>query len=220
RRLGRAAEPPCRRAPRAARPHRTDRHHRPRARGRAGPGRARDRRRRRARPHSPRAAHDPRRPAGHRGRAAGPWRPRDPPRPPRQRLLPGGRGHSEPHAAQPRPRRRGATPRRGHHSLIPVSPSRPMLKESPDHLDADLVLKIYDLRREAVMRESRDAINRDYWPRTSEEATGVLRSDHPLNRAWRQTTGYWEMVYSMARHGIIQGDFLVENNTEGLFLFA
>lgn len=95
-----------------------------------------------------------------------------------------------------------------------------MLKESPDHLDADLVLKIYDLRREAVMRESRDAINRDYWPRTSEEATGVLRSDHPLNRAWRQTTGYWEMVYSMARHGIIQGDFLVENNTEGLFLFA
>lgn len=95
-----------------------------------------------------------------------------------------------------------------------------MLKESPDHLDADLVLKIYDLRREAVMRESRDAINRDYWPRTSEEATGVLRADHPLNRAWRQTTGYWEMVYSMARHGIIQGDFLVENNTEGLFLFA
>lgn len=95
-----------------------------------------------------------------------------------------------------------------------------MLKAAPDHLDADLLLKIYDLRRETVMRESRDAINRDYWPRTSEEATGVLRADHPLNRAWRQVTGYWEMVYSMARHGIISGDFLAENNTEGLFLFA
>lgn len=70
------------------------------------------------------------------------------------------------------------------------------------------------------MRESRNAINRDYWPRNSEEAVAVLRQDHPLNRAWRQTTGYWEMVYSMARHGIINPDFLVENNGEGLFLLA
>ncbi len=95
-----------------------------------------------------------------------------------------------------------------------------MLKESPDHLDADLILKIYDLSREEVMRESRNAINRYYWPRNSEEAVAVLRQDHPLNRAWRQTTGYWEMVYSMARHGIINPDFLVENNGEGLFLLA
>jgi hypothetical protein len=95
-----------------------------------------------------------------------------------------------------------------------------MLKEHPDHLDADLILKIYDLRREPVMRESRAAINRDYWPRTAEEAIDVLRSDHPLNRAFRQTTGYWEMVYGMARHGVIHAEFLVENNGEGLFFFA
>jgi len=105
-------------------------------------------------------------------------------------------------------------------SQPPSAPSVPMQKESPDHLDADLVLKIYDLRREAVMRESRDAINRDYWPRTAEEALEVLRLDHPLNRAFRQTSTYWEMVYSMARHGIIHGDFLVENSAEGLLLFA
>lgn len=95
-----------------------------------------------------------------------------------------------------------------------------MLKESPDHFDAELVLKIYDLRREETMRESRNAINRDYWPRSAEEALEVLRPDHPLNRAYRQTTTYWEMVYSMGRHGIIHGDFLAENSGEGLFLFA
>ncbi len=95
-----------------------------------------------------------------------------------------------------------------------------MLKELPDHFDADLLLKIYDLRREEVMRESRNAINRDYWPRNADEALAVLRTDHPLNRAWRQTTGYWEMVYSMARHGVIHADFLAENSGEGLFLFA
>lgn len=95
-----------------------------------------------------------------------------------------------------------------------------MLKESPDHRDADLILRIYDLRRETVMRESRYALNRDFWPRTAEEVLDVLRADHPLNTAWRQTVGYWEMVYSMARHGIVHGEFLVENNGEGLLLFA
>ena len=95
-----------------------------------------------------------------------------------------------------------------------------VLKEAPDHHDADLVLKIYDLRREPVMRESRTAINTKFWPRNAEEAVAVTKNDHPLNLAYRQTTAYWEMVYSMARHGIVHSDFLVENNTEGLFLFA
>ena len=97
---------------------------------------------------------------------------------------------------------------------------RIMLKESPDHHDADLILRIYDLRREPVMRESRYALNRDFWPRTAEEVLDVLRPDHPLNTAWRQAIAYWEMVYSMARHGIVHGEFLVENNAEGLLLFT
>ena len=95
-----------------------------------------------------------------------------------------------------------------------------MLKEAPDHHDADLVLKLYDLRREPVMRESRDAINDKFWPRNAEEAVAITAKDHPLNAAFRQTAAYWEMVYGMARHGIIHPDFLVENNVEGLFLFA
>jgi hypothetical protein len=95
-----------------------------------------------------------------------------------------------------------------------------VLKEAPDHHDADLVLKLYDLRREMVMRESRTAMNANFWPRTADEAVAVTQNDHPLNRAYRQTTGYWEMVYSMARHGIVHPDFLVENNGEGLFLFV
>lgn len=95
-----------------------------------------------------------------------------------------------------------------------------MLKEGPDHRDAELVLKIYDLRREPVMRESRSAINSKYWPKNAEEAVAITKADHPLNPAFRQTSGYWEMVYGMAKHGIIHTDFLVDNNGEGLLLFA
>jgi hypothetical protein len=95
-----------------------------------------------------------------------------------------------------------------------------VLKEAPDHHDADLILRLYDLRREAVMRESRNAINAKFWPRNAEEAVAVTATEHPLNIAYRQTAGYWEMVYGIARHGIVPADFLVENNGEGLFLFA
>jgi hypothetical protein len=95
-----------------------------------------------------------------------------------------------------------------------------VLNDAPDHHDADLVLKIYDLRREPVMRESRNTINAKFWPRNADEALAVTSSDHPLNVAYRQTSGYWEMVYGIAKNGIVPADFLVENNGEGLFLFA
>ncbi|MFY9343091.1 MAG: hypothetical protein WAT39_11410 [Planctomycetota bacterium] len=95
-----------------------------------------------------------------------------------------------------------------------------MSKSAPDHHDAELVLKIYDLRREAVMRESRDAINRDFWPRSEAEAVAITNLEHPLNRAWRQTSTYWEMVYGLCKHGVVHTEFLLENNGEGLLLFA
>ncbi|MCK5944967.1 MAG: hypothetical protein KAI24_23470 [Planctomycetes bacterium] len=95
-----------------------------------------------------------------------------------------------------------------------------MSKHAPDHHDADLVLKLYDLRREAVMRESRDALNADYWPRDADEAVAVLAPDHPLNRAYRQVSTYWEMAYGMAKHGVVNTDYLLENTGEGMLLFA
>ncbi|MEO6595125.1 MAG: hypothetical protein ABIP94_10275 [Planctomycetota bacterium] len=95
-----------------------------------------------------------------------------------------------------------------------------MSKQAPDHHDAELVLQIYDLRREPVMRESRDAINRDFWPKNEAEALAILQPDHPLNRAYRQTGTYWEMVYGMAKHGVVNAEFLLESNGEGLLLFA
>lgn len=93
-------------------------------------------------------------------------------------------------------------------------------KDTPDHHDAELILKLYDLRREAVMREARQALSSQYWPRTAEEAVAPIQRDHPLNTAFRQVAGYWEMVYGMARHGIVHADYLVENSSEGLFLFV
>lgn len=94
-----------------------------------------------------------------------------------------------------------------------------MSKDAPDHHDAELVIKLYDLRRESVMRASRSTIMQ-WFPKTWEDIVAVTQPTHPGNVAWRQVSSYWEMVYGMARHGIVNADYFVENNAEGLFLFA
>lgn len=94
------------------------------------------------------------------------------------------------------------------------------VKDFPDHHDADLVIKLYDLRRESVMRASRAAVNSNYWPKTADEAVAVSAPDHPLSAAFRQVSSYWEMVYGMAKHGVLHPEFMLESNTEGLYLFA
>ncbi len=93
------------------------------------------------------------------------------------------------------------------------------IKERPDHHDAELVLRLYDLRRETVMRASRNAMLQ-FLPRTWEEFSAVLQLTHPNNAAWRQTSSYWEMAYGFAKHGIVNPDFLIESSAEGILLYA
>ena len=93
------------------------------------------------------------------------------------------------------------------------------MKQAPDHHDAKIVLELYELRREAVMRESRKTMLA-FLPRSYEDLLALTVSTHPANAAYRQVASYWEMAYSFARHGVVHPDFLVENGGEGLILYV
>ena len=95
-----------------------------------------------------------------------------------------------------------------------------MSKTTPDWHDADLVLRLYDLRREPVMRASRDAMNARFHPRNYEDFIAITKPDHPDNAAFRQVSTYWEMVYAMARHGVVNAEYFVESNREGMLLYT
>lgn len=95
-----------------------------------------------------------------------------------------------------------------------------LTKEYPDHHDATIILQLYDLRREGVMREARAAVASRFRPQNMEEALGVLKQDHPLNTAVRQVVSYWEMVYGMMKWGILHPDFALESTGEGMVLYA
>jgi hypothetical protein len=90
----------------------------------------------------------------------------------------------------------------------------------PTHHDAELVLRLYDLRREPVMRENRARLLRELWPKSAADMVDVLKSDHQLNVAYRQVTTYWEMAYALCRHGTLNPDLLLASSEEGMFLFA
>ena len=94
-----------------------------------------------------------------------------------------------------------------------------MPKDYPDHHDAELVLKLYELRREPVLREARNAMNA-WFPKSVDDFMKIMKPDHPDNAAFRQVSGYWEMVFGMARHGVIHAEFLIENSGEGLWFYS
>jgi hypothetical protein len=100
---------------------------------------------------------------------------------------------------------------------IPMESTVP--KDYPDHHDADLVLKLYELRREPVMREARKAMS-TWMPRTADDVMAILKPDHPDNASFRQVTGYWDMAFGMARHGVIHAEFLAENSGEGIWFYS
>jgi len=96
-----------------------------------------------------------------------------------------------------------------------------MAADKPDHNDADIVIKLYDLRREAVMRDSRNKIVMEFTPHSYEDFMAVANDwENPLNVAYRQVVTYWEMVYGMAENGIVNAEYLVENAGEGLVIYA
>ncbi|HEX3894180.1 MAG TPA: hypothetical protein VHW46_16520 [Terracidiphilus sp.] len=87
--------------------------------------------------------------------------------------------------------------------------------------DAEIILKLYELRREAVMRQARAWLIGEFWPNTAEEVFNVTYAPADPHSAWfRQVTTYWEMAASMVIHGAVSPDLFVDCNAEGFFLLA
>jgi hypothetical protein len=87
--------------------------------------------------------------------------------------------------------------------------------------DAEIILRLYELRTEAVMREARAWMTGEFWPDTAEDFFAVaLNPAHPHNAHFRQVITYWEMAAAMVLHGAVSAELFVDCNGEGFFLLA
>jgi hypothetical protein len=87
--------------------------------------------------------------------------------------------------------------------------------------DAEIILKLYELRTEPVMRQARAWVGGEFWPNTAEEYFAVLENPRDPHNPWlRQVVTYWEMAAAMVLHGAVSAELFVDCNGEGFFLLA
>jgi hypothetical protein len=86
--------------------------------------------------------------------------------------------------------------------------------------EAQLILKLYDLRREAEMRKARNWWMTEFWPRNAEDFLSVVRSPGTQENNWlRQVAGYWGIATSFVSQGVLSEDlFLVPGFSGEMFV--
>lgn len=85
------------------------------------------------------------------------------------------------------------------------------------HDDADLILKLYDLRREAVMRDARNWLF-TFNPTSIQDVTDVLLGEHSGH--YRMVISYWDMAAALVNNGAIDEQLFNETNSEHIFVYA
>ena len=95
-----------------------------------------------------------------------------------------------------------------------------MSNSLPTYQDAELVLKLYDLRREAVMREARSWMA-TFNPQSIDDVTKVMADFTKKENAYlRQVCGYWEMAAAFIVHGTLNADLAYDTLGEMYFVYA
>jgi hypothetical protein len=83
---------------------------------------------------------------------------------------------------------------------------------SSPYESANLILRLYELRREPTMREARNWYVRSFHPSTSEEVVQTLGG--PNSAHFRMVTSYWDMACSFVTNGAIDEKMFLDANGE------
>jgi hypothetical protein len=88
------------------------------------------------------------------------------------------------------------------------------MREHPDHHDAELLLRLYDLRREEKLRQAREWFMGKFQAATLEEMMQKYPPGSQENAYLRMVASYWDMAASVVAHGLINEEFFFENTAE------
>jgi hypothetical protein len=82
------------------------------------------------------------------------------------------------------------------------------------HDQADLLLRLYEIRREPKMREARDWFVSKFHPTSMEDAQKLAPMGSLENAYMRMVTSYWDMAANMVNRGLIDESFFFETTGE------
>ena len=84
----------------------------------------------------------------------------------------------------------------------------------PTHEQAQLHLQVYDLRREARLREARDWFQKNYQADTLEEAMKIAPMGTEHGNFLGMVIGYWEQACTLLNYGLLHEDLFFETSGE------
>jgi hypothetical protein len=80
---------------------------------------------------------------------------------------------------------------------------------------ANLLLRLYELRREPRMRQARAWFSSQFEANTAQEVTSKYPMGSEENASLRMVISYWDMAAGMVNRGLIDDEMFFENSTEG-----
>jgi hypothetical protein len=82
------------------------------------------------------------------------------------------------------------------------------------HEQVNLMLRLYDMRREPRLREAREWFLTHFNATTAEEMMKLCPPGSQENAFMRMVISYWEMVASIVNRGLIDEEFFFESSGE------
>ena len=90
------------------------------------------------------------------------------------------------------------------------------MPKKPTAMDAQLILHLYDLRREAEMRKARNWWGGEFFPQSVDELMAVASTFGSQENNWfRQVAGYWNMAASFVLLGVLNEDLFLQPACSG-----
>ncbi len=89
------------------------------------------------------------------------------------------------------------------------------------HHDADVVIRLYEIRREETMRKARKFMTENFWPQSADDIVKLAQAfGTEENAYWRQITSYWEMATSLVHRGAVDPGLFSDWSAEAFFLYG
>ena len=87
----------------------------------------------------------------------------------------------------------------------------------PTYDDVNLILKLYEMRREDRLREARRWFAASFKVKTAGEFTALCPVGSEPNASYHMVATYWEMAASFVTSGVLNQDLFFQNSRELLF---
>jgi len=85
------------------------------------------------------------------------------------------------------------------------------VSKKPTTADAQLLLQLYDLRREAEMRKARNWWGGEFFPQSADDYLKVVWAMNTPENAWlRQVQSYWGMAAAFVLQGVLNEEIFLQ----------